>query len=83
MPYKDWGEMDPAMERSESEVQGAANAVSYTLLWAMAETMGFRDVPGSMIPEDTEGWPYLALTTDGGTAFTVQARWDMDGMRFN
>ena len=72
--------MDPAEDR---DIRGFSNAVSYTLLWAMADSLGFREVPDSVIQEDAEGRPYLALTCDDGTAFAVQAQWDMNGMRFN
>ena len=72
--------MDPAEDR---DMRGFSIAVSYTLLWAMADSLGLRDVPESVIQEDAEGWPYLALTCDDGTSFAVQAQCDLNGMRFN
>ncbi len=72
----------PYGEVSVEEMQDISNAVSYTMLWMFADRLGLRDAPRDVI-QDGEYGSYLALTTDGGTPFTVAVSCDLNELRFN
>ena len=72
----------PYGEVSVEEMRDISNAVSYTMLWMFADRLGLRDAPRDVI-QDGEYGSCLALTTDGGTPFTVSVSCDLNELRFN
>ncbi len=83
MPDPDPYEAEYPGEEPESIYLDLSAYMRGVLLWVSAARLGLRDGMDDLQWTD-EGWTScLDLTTDSGTAFSVPAEWDLDGMSFN